>query len=575
MNSIQRMQAVLTGAEVDRPPFSFWYNFGLQHMGGEALAQAHIAFAQRFEVDYLRVMNPYPYPLGNMRSFERSSDFLQIPAAVADEGGWGQQLKALELITKALKGKRFILESIDSPWTVLTKLSSPELVLHTAVRFPELLRSVLEIISLAQVTYVQRALSLGISGIFFTLTEAGHDALDPLLHEDLCVAHNQRVLEAAQGAECNILRLESKRPYFDTLIDAYQTPVVSWSHFRAKQSLRSGKEQWKRCVLGGINHETIAHEDPNFLRSYFDKNAEEFFMPGLILGPSGILPNDISLYVLDGVVEAVRSLAYVSPAVRQRAAEQRHKGANLEDNYQNMAPAEELRNYGRRERRPQLQVAYAPEAERDLEEQDFSAPAAVAAPAMEESAPAPEAPPERDTEQVAPRYGAGNGSPSALPSSLEEQKLERAPRWAASRFQRRDYQREDRDNTREGRGSFERRFDMAYRQDEERGERRGRLLRERGDSLKERSPRHGDKRRSERSGERGSWRSDRPYSGRSSRYGKEGAAGGRHGRGGSQERYKAREAKRQRDNWGARPASSKPSKAGGEGVKRLRIPRNR
>ena len=46
MNSIQRMQAVLTGAEVDRPPFSFWYNFGLQHMGGEALAQAHIAFAQ-------------------------------------------------------------------------------------------------------------------------------------------------------------------------------------------------------------------------------------------------------------------------------------------------------------------------------------------------------------------------------------------------------------------------------------------------------------------------------------------------------------------------------------------------
>ena len=34
MDKIQRVDRVLSGEEVDRPPVTLWYHFGVQHAGG-------------------------------------------------------------------------------------------------------------------------------------------------------------------------------------------------------------------------------------------------------------------------------------------------------------------------------------------------------------------------------------------------------------------------------------------------------------------------------------------------------------------------------------------------------------
>ncbi|MBI2162738.1 MAG: uroporphyrinogen decarboxylase, partial [candidate division NC10 bacterium] len=44
MTKIERVRAALAGKPVDRPPFSVWYHFGLQHLPGRALAEAELAF---------------------------------------------------------------------------------------------------------------------------------------------------------------------------------------------------------------------------------------------------------------------------------------------------------------------------------------------------------------------------------------------------------------------------------------------------------------------------------------------------------------------------------------------------
>ncbi len=477
MNSSERIQAALAGAEVDRPPFSFWYNFGLQHMSGEAVADVHIAFARRFELDYLRVMNGYPYPLTNLRSFDKASDFLQIPSIVAEEGYWGQQLRALDKIVRSLKSDDiWVVDSVDSPWTVLCKLSSPDMVLTTARRRPEIVKAALDIISYSQVKYVQKAMELGIKGIFFTLTEAAYDVLDPLSQEELCQPYNNRVLEAAASAPFNILRIDSKRLYFDTL-KAYQTQVVSWPHFAAKQSLRNGIAEWKRTVLGGVNHETVAYESPNKINAYFEKYAEEFFQPHLLVGPSGILPTDISTYVLDGIGDAIRRLPSLGRMLRKAAARERSAARSADmENYYAASAKEELRNYTRREKpvvpefdseaaandiklasevassEPQVAPSSAPATALSLEEQDFSAPQAPA-PSKVESVRLVEHPTEEE----------------AAPATEGAAETRRAPRWAA-RLVRRDYEREDRDQDRRVPRQFSkddpRRFDMAYRKND-------------------------------------------------------------------------------------------------------------
>ncbi|MBI2457810.1 MAG: uroporphyrinogen decarboxylase, partial [candidate division NC10 bacterium] len=63
MTKIERVRAALAGKPVDRPPFSVWYHFGNQHASPEWTAQAHLDFFEAYDLDLLKVMNDYDYPL--------------------------------------------------------------------------------------------------------------------------------------------------------------------------------------------------------------------------------------------------------------------------------------------------------------------------------------------------------------------------------------------------------------------------------------------------------------------------------------------------------------------------------
>ncbi|MGM9999001.1 MAG: uroporphyrinogen decarboxylase family protein [Candidatus Bruticola sp.] len=596
MNSSERLQAALAGAEVDRPPFSFWYNFGLQHMSGDAVADIHIAFARRFELDYLRVMNSYPYPLSNLRSFDKASDFLQIPSIVAEEGFWGHQLRALDKIVRYFKNQIWVLDSVDSPWTVLCKLASPEIVLNAARRRPEIVKAVLDVISSSQAKYVAKAIDIGVNGIFFTLTEAAYDVLDPLSHEELCQPYNNVVLEAASSATFNVLRIDSKRLYFDTL-KSYRTQAVSWPHFSAKQSLRSGVSEWKRSVIGGINHETIAHESPNNINAYFEKYAEEFFQPNVFIGPSGILPSDISPYVLDGIGDAVRRLPGLGRFLRNSAAtkdKEAERALDMEEHYASRPVKEELRNYSRRERAAVRVADEVPEevaevksnieesAALSLENQDFSA--------AEVSTPQNRA---YESEELQ------HESAEAVTAESESKSAGRAPRWAA-RLVRRDYEREDKVSSREFSKDDPRRFDMAYRQSDKNGhrdgERRSGRFADRGEERRSgRLDNRGEERRgsrlSSREGRRSGRFEQRSDSGRRDGGRRDGGrrSGGFSGRNGERserfasgrsgrnerrtDRFSGREGRR--SNRFSSYEGRQDRKGVDSGVKRIRVPRER
>ena len=51
MDKIERVINSLRGEDVDRPPFSFWYHFGLQHLRGSENAKAEIEFYRSYELD--------------------------------------------------------------------------------------------------------------------------------------------------------------------------------------------------------------------------------------------------------------------------------------------------------------------------------------------------------------------------------------------------------------------------------------------------------------------------------------------------------------------------------------------
>src|SRR5581483_2743920 len=60
MNHRERVDRVVAGADVDRPPFTFWHHFGLKT--AEEHAARTLDFHRRYRTDLVKVMSDFPYP---------------------------------------------------------------------------------------------------------------------------------------------------------------------------------------------------------------------------------------------------------------------------------------------------------------------------------------------------------------------------------------------------------------------------------------------------------------------------------------------------------------------------------
>ena len=106
MTKIDRINNAIQGKKVDRVPFSVWYHFGLQYLPGEAIAEAELAFYQKFDLDFIKVMNDYPYPLPEgFEEISNPEDWLKLKPLKPNEGGFSEQSRALKIIGKELKGE--------------------------------------------------------------------------------------------------------------------------------------------------------------------------------------------------------------------------------------------------------------------------------------------------------------------------------------------------------------------------------------------------------------------------------------------------------------------------------------
>ncbi|MDO5297007.1 MAG: uroporphyrinogen decarboxylase family protein [bacterium] len=314
MESIERLENVLNGEPVDRPPFSFWHHFGLQHMDGQAVASVHIAFARRFQTDFVKVMNDYPYPIRDGLSLDRMTDILQMRPLRGIEGSWSHQLLALEKIHTALGKEKWIVDTVYSPWTILGRLFGVDNVIKTAGSRPEIIKHGLDVITTSLINYISEA-SPYINGIYFSLTEADYSQFNPFEHYKICFPYNQAILEAAENKmrelkkkPFNILRLKGHRVFFES-VKGYSSAAASWEHFRTRPGLAKGLLAWKRPILGGIDGETLHHGTPASIRERFEKYSVEYLLKGLIIAPTCSLSTNVSPYLLEAITAGVSGLA--------------------------------------------------------------------------------------------------------------------------------------------------------------------------------------------------------------------------------------------------------------------------
>ena len=335
MESIERLENVLNGEPVDRPPFSFWHHFGLQHMDGQAVASVHIAFARRFQTDFVKVMNDYPYPIRDGLSLDRMTDILQMRPLRGIEGSWSHQLLALKKIHESLGKEKWIVDTVYSPWTILGRFFGVDNVIKTAGSRPEIIKHGLDVITTSLVNYINEAAPY-INGIYFSLTEADYSQFNPFEHYKICFPYNQAILEAAENKlrelkkkPFNILRLKGHRVFFES-VKGYSSAAVSWEHFRTRPGLAKGLLAWKRPVLGGIDGETLHHGTPASIRDRFEKYSAEYLLKGLIIAPTCSLSTNVSPYLLEAITAGVNALAGINPENKRSSMREISKYPGME-----------------------------------------------------------------------------------------------------------------------------------------------------------------------------------------------------------------------------------------------------
>jgi len=73
LTSKERIDRVLLGQDVDRPPYTFYYHFGLQHLPAQHHANATLEFHRKFQTDLVKVMSDFPFPRPLGKQLARSS----------------------------------------------------------------------------------------------------------------------------------------------------------------------------------------------------------------------------------------------------------------------------------------------------------------------------------------------------------------------------------------------------------------------------------------------------------------------------------------------------------------------
>jgi len=266
MNKIERIRATLAGKPVDHPPFSVWYHFGNQHASPDLTAQVHLGFFEHYDLDLLKVMNDYDYPMPEGLEVMATPDDLKRlrPFEVA-RSPLGQQLKALERIARALEGKALFVDTVFNAWNTLRRNLVREAMPRLMAEAPGAVLEALEVVNQNLIRYALASLERGSAGIFLSVP-ASEETLTREQYEKFMRPFDLELLQAVAGkGEFHILHAHGERLYLDRLLD-YPVQVLSWADLNGGPVISEARKKTSLTLMGGIDHVNFANISAKLIR---------------------------------------------------------------------------------------------------------------------------------------------------------------------------------------------------------------------------------------------------------------------------------------------------------------------
>lgn len=307
MTKIERLQAVLAGRQVDRPPFSIWYHFGTQHASADRTAQSHIEFFEAYDLDFLKAMNDYDYPMPEgMEIIATPEDLKHLGHFNINRGPMGEQLKAIGLMAKALKGKAFLLDTVFDAWSVLWRNLTKEAISRLMKDHPQAVENALKVINNILIQYALASLEKGANGIFFSVRAAA-EAVTLEQYNQFMRPFNLAFLNAIRGqGEFHVLHAHGEKLYFDQLLD-YPVDALSWADLNGGPSIEDARRKASFTLMGGLDHIKFPFLSVKVIRDQVKAAISRAGNTKFILAPGCAVPT----FCFPAIIQAARDAARV------------------------------------------------------------------------------------------------------------------------------------------------------------------------------------------------------------------------------------------------------------------------
>ena len=322
MSKWERVEAALAGAAVDRPPVSLWHHFPEQDQTAKALANATLAWQERYDNDFIKFMPPGDYATidwgltseyrGDQSGTRATThypiatadDWRRIAPIPVDRGMHREVIEAARLTNERLGGAAPLLQTVFSPLTTAMKLSDGRVLDHLRER-PDIVHEALATITAVTRAMTAATLERGASGIFFATQCATTDLMSVAAYAEFGERYDRQVLDAAGASRFTMLHIHGENIMFDALM-AYPVHALNWHDRRTTPALAEGIQRSGKCAIGGIHEYDIATMTPDEAAAQTRDTVAATGGAHMMVGPGCVIPITTPPATIAAVIRAVR-----------------------------------------------------------------------------------------------------------------------------------------------------------------------------------------------------------------------------------------------------------------------------
>jgi uroporphyrinogen decarboxylase len=303
MNKIERVRAILAGQPVDRPAFSVWYHFGTQHASPEKTAEVHLDFFEAYDLDLLKVMNDYDYPMPEgLEAVETPEDLKRIGPLDVTRTPMGNQLKSVEILAKKLKGKALLVDTVFNAWNSLKRYMAKGAMSRLMTEHPEDLLAALKIVNTNLIQYSLASIERGASGIFLSVP-ATAEILKAEEYEKFMRPFDVDLLKFLQGkGECHILHAHGEKLHLDRMLD-YHVQALSWADLNGGPTIAQARQKTPLTLMAGIDHVNFPNMSVKKVKEQVRAALAQAGDTRFILAPGCAIPT----YSFTPLIKAIRA----------------------------------------------------------------------------------------------------------------------------------------------------------------------------------------------------------------------------------------------------------------------------